>query len=95
MLYKVQEQMLEEATASPLTCLWSDMVNPHTKVNKEGITLFVATALVLLGGTSHAISTECRKIAWARINPKLKSLATEEYRDREDWRLLRKRCQEA
>ena len=26
-----------------------------------------------------------RKIAWVGINPKLKSLATEEYKDREDW----------
>ena len=81
-LYKIQEQMLK--VAGPLACLWADMVNPNTEVNKEGIALVVQRALVLLGGTSHAISTERRKIAWARINPKLKSLATEEYKDRED-----------
>ena len=80
--YRVQEQMLE--VSGPLTCLWADMVNPHTELDRERIALVVQRALVLLGGTSHAISTERRKIAWARINPKLKSLATEEYKDRED-----------
>ena len=65
--------------------LWSVMINPNTKVDKEGIALVVQRALVLLEGTSHAISTECRKIAWVRINIKLKSLASEEYKDREDW----------
>ena len=81
-LYKIQDRMLE--VAGPLACLWSDMVNPDAKVDKEEIALVVQRALVLLGGTSHAISVERRKIAWARINPKLKSLATEDYKDRED-----------
>ena len=40
-------------------------------------------ALVLLGSASHIISLERRKIAWARINPKLKSLASEEYDNRD------------
>ena len=31
----------------------------------------------------HAISIKCRKIVWASL--KLKSLATEDYKDREDW----------
>lgn len=81
-LYKIQEQMLE--VAGPLACLWSVMVNPDTEVDKERIALVVQRALVLLGSTSHAISTERRKIAWARINPKLKSLATEDYKGRKD-----------
>ena len=32
----------------------------------------------------HAISLERRKVAWARINPNLKSLTLEEYPDRKN-----------
>ena len=64
--------------AGSLAGLWADMVNPDTEVDKERIALVVQRALVLLGGTSHAISTERRKIALARVNPKLGSLATED-----------------
>ena len=39
--------------------------------------------LVLLGSASHTVSEERRKIAWSRINPQLKALATEEYDKRE------------
>ena len=34
----------------------------------------------MLGCASHAISRERRKIAWTRINPKLKSLTIQEYK---------------
>lgn len=49
----------------------------------EDILLLVQRALVMIGSVSHAITTEHRKIAWARVNPKLKGLASEEYGDRE------------
>ena len=49
----------------------------------EDILLTVQCALVLLGSASHSISLECRQIAWARLNPKLKALATENYEKRE------------
>ena len=39
---------------------------------------------MLVGGTSQAINVERRRIAWARINPKLKALADEQYEDRKD-----------
>jgi len=42
----------------------------------------IQRALVLLGGTSQAINVERRWIAWARINPELKSLADDNYEDR-------------
>ena len=38
---------------------------------------------MLLGSASYSITVERRKIAWSRINPKLKSLATEDYNGRE------------
>ena len=38
----------------------------------------IQRVLVLLGGTSQAISVERRRIAWARINPKLKALNYED-----------------
>ncbi len=53
-------------------------------VSAEDTVLLIQRALVLLGSASHAISQERRKIAWTRINPKFKSLATEEYSKRED-----------
>ena len=80
-LYKLQEQMLD--VAGPLTCLWADLLNKEARVSAEDTLLLVQRALVLLGSASHAISQERRKIAWTRINPKLKSLATEEYEKRE------------
>jgi len=39
---------------------------------------------VLLGSASHYVSLERRKVACSRINPKLKSLAGEEFTDRKD-----------
>ena len=80
-LFKVQEHLLE--VAGPLTCLWSDLLNQNTKVNPEDTLLLLQRALVLLGSASHYVTQERRKIAWARINPKLKTLATEEYGERE------------
>ena len=44
----------------------------------------IQRSLVLLGSASQAISQERRKIAWSRINSKLKSLADENYGKRED-----------
>ena len=64
--------------AGPLTSLWADL-NKEARVSAEGTLLLVQRALVLLGSASHAISHERREIAWTRINPKLKSLATKEY----------------
>ena len=76
-LYKLQEQVLD--IAGPLTCLWADLINKEANFSPEDTLLLVQRALVLLGSASHSISLERRKIAWARINPKLKSLASEDY----------------
>lgn len=80
-LYKLQEHVLD--VAGPLTCLWADLINKEAKVSTEDTMLLVQRALVLLGSVSHSISQERRKIAWSRINPKLKGLAEEEYDKRE------------
>ena len=80
-LFKVQEQVLD--VTGPLTCLWADLLNKKAKVSSEDVLLLIQRALVLLGSASHTITMERRKIAWARINPKLKSLASEEYAERE------------
>ena len=48
-------------------------------MSAEDTLLLIQRALVLLGSASHAISQDRRKIAWTRINPKLKSLASENY----------------
>ena len=80
-LYKIQEQLLE--VTGPLTSLWADLMRPDVDLTKEQIVHQLQRALVLVGSTSHAINVERRKVAWARINPKLKSLAEEEYKGRE------------
>ena len=80
-LFKIQEQLLE--TTGPLTCLWADLLNKEVKISHEDTLLLIQRALVLLGNASHAITLERRKVAWSRINPKLKSLATEEYQERD------------
>ena len=49
----------------------------------EDTLLLIQKALVLLGNASHSITMEWRKIAWSRINPKWKFLATENYEGRE------------
>jgi len=59
-----------------------DVLNKEVKVSQEDTLLLLQRALVLLGSASHAITLERRKIAWSRINPKLKALATEEYEKR-------------
>ena len=73
----VQEELLN--TAGPLTCLWADLLNRGAIVSKEDIVMLVQKALVLLGSASNTITLERRKIAWSSFNPKLKSLASEEY----------------
>ena len=45
----------------------------------EDTLLLIQRAIVLLGSASHSITLERRKITWFQINPKLKSLASEEY----------------
>ena len=80
-LFKIQEQVLD--VTGPLTCLWADLLNKQARVTPEDTLLLIQRALVLLGSTSHSITLERRKIAWSRINPKLKSLASEEYSERE------------
>ena len=79
-LYKIQGQLLD--VAGPITCLWADLLNPKARVSTENTLLLIQCAWVLLGSTSHSVSQERRKIVWTRINPKLKSLATEEYEKR-------------
>ena len=80
-LYKVQEQVLD--VAGPLTCLWSDLLNKEAKVTTGDTLMLVQRSLVLLGSVSQSISLKRRKIAWSRINPKLKSLADQDYEKRE------------
>ena len=58
------------------------MVNPDVEGDKEQIALLVQRALVLLGSASHSISLERRKIAWARINPELKSVVLDYRKDK-------------
>ena len=66
-LYRIQEQLL--GVAGPLTCLWGDLLDKGTNGGPEEILLLVQRALVLLGNASHSITTERRKMTWARINP--------------------------
>ena len=80
-LFKIQEQLLD--VAGTLTCLWADHLNKEANVTSEDTLLLIQRALVLLGNASHSITLEWRKIAWSRLNPKLKSLATEDYTGRE------------
>lgn len=79
-LYKLQESLLE--VVGPLACLWGDLLNKDVKFSPESVLLLVQRALVLLGNASHAVSQERRKVAWAKVNPKLRSLATEDYSKR-------------
>ena len=51
-------------------------------VTPESVLLLIQRALVLLGSASHSISVECRKLVWAKMNPKLRSLGSEEYSTR-------------
>lgn len=79
-LFKLQEAVLE--VAGPLTCLWADLLNKEASISKEDTVLLAQRALVLLGNVSHQMTLERRKIAWAKINAKLKSLASEDYSKR-------------
>ena len=80
-LFKIQDQLPD--VVGPLTCLWADLLDKEAGVTPEDTLLLVQRALVLVGSVSHSITLERRKIAWSRINPKLKSLASEEYNERE------------
>ena len=80
-LFKIQDQLLD--VAGPLTCLWADLLNKEANVTGEDTLLLIQRALVLLGNASHSVTLERRKIAWSRLNPKLKSSATEDYTGRE------------
>jgi len=81
-LFKLQEQLLE--VTRPLTCLWHDLLQSENRSSNSQIIHLLQRALVLVGGTSQAINVERRRIAWARINPKLKALADEKYEERKD-----------
>ena len=76
-LYKIQDQLCD--VAGPLMCLWADLLNKEAKVSRED-TLLLATAGT--GPTGEHISCNHlgkAKVAWSRINPSLKALATEEH----------------
>ena len=66
-LFKLQEQILE--MAGPLTCLWADILSQKAVVKQKDILLLLQRVLVQLGGVSHSITQERRRIAWGRINP--------------------------
>ena len=69
--------------AGPLTCLWADLLNRDAGITPEDTLMLVQRALVLVGSVSHSMTLEFRKVTWSRINPKLKSLSSEEYNERE------------
>ena len=75
-LFKLQEALSD--VFHPFMYLWEDLINLHVEVS------LTHRALVLLRSASNAINLERRKIAWGRINPSLRSLATELYEKRED-----------
>jgi len=55
--------------AGPLTCLWANILNRKATVNQEDVLLLLQRVLVQLGGVSHTITQERRRIAWGRVNP--------------------------
>ena len=76
-LYKIQSSLLD--VAGPLSCLWFDLLTKDSAPSKEQTLLLAQQALVLLGSAANQISTERRRVAWGKINPKLKGLAEETY----------------
>ena len=54
--------------------------NKEAKISPEDILLLIER---LLGSASHSISIERHKLVWAKMNPKLRSLGSEEYRERD------------
>ena len=68
---------------SLLTCLWVDLPNKEAKVTAEDTLWLIQRNLVLLENTSHTIALEHHKIAWPKLNPKLKYLATDDYTGRD------------
>ena len=81
-LFRIQESLLD--IAGPLSCLWSDLLKKDAKPSNQQVLLLTQRALVLVGSANHQISSERRKIAWNKINPKLRSLAEEDYSKREN-----------
>ena len=79
-MYSTQKQLLE--VTGPLTCLWADLLNKEANVAPEDVVLLIQRALVLLGSASHSISVERRKLVWAKMNPKLRRLGSEDYNER-------------
>lgn len=79
-LYHMQKQLLY--ITGPLTGLWANFLNKEAKVSLEDVLLLIQRALVLLGSASHSISIERHKLIWAKMNPKLRSLCSEEYGER-------------
>jgi len=45
------------------------MLNRNATVKQEDVLLLLQRVLVLLGGASHSITQERRRIAWGRVNP--------------------------
>ena len=81
-MFNLQEQLLE--VVGPLTCIWVHPLDPDEEPDRDQLKLVIQRALVLLGSALHSFSLEMRKVAWARINPDLKSLASEDYKGRKD-----------
>ena len=63
-LFKLQEQILE--MAGSLMCLWADILSQKATVKQEDVLLLLQEQL---GGVSHTITQERRRIAWGRVNP--------------------------
>ena len=55
------------------------LLSKDANITAENTLLLIYRALVLIGSASHAVTLEHHKIAWSRLNPKLNSLATEDY----------------
>lgn len=81
-LFRIQDQLMD--VAGPLTCLWVHLLNKGAEISLEDVLLLIQRALVLVGGTSHSINLERRRIAWSCLNPKLKSFGKENYGEARD-----------
>ena len=55
------------------------LLSKDANITAEDTLILIHRALVLLGSATHAVTLERHKIAWSRLNPKLNSLATEDY----------------
>ena len=84
-LYPIQSQVLD--MASPLTCLWSDLLDTEVTIKREQIILLVQCALILLDSLSISITLERRRINRSKLNPVLKNAPVED--DEKGSKLLR------